>query len=170
MPLDPEESPGFLLWHVTLRWQREIAAALAPLDLTHVQFVLLAATWWLNSRGEDPNQLSVARQAGTDVKMNSEVLRKMEAKGLIVRAVDPADTRARRLRVTERGGELAVRAVAAVEAVDAAFFRATPDRAALLGMLRPLADSDGAREGPGLAPSFPRFLDKNVLRSGGVPG
>ena len=29
MPLDPEESPGFLLWHITLRWQREIAAALA---------------------------------------------------------------------------------------------------------------------------------------------
>ena len=32
MPVDPEESPGFLLWHVTLRWQRDIAAALAPLD------------------------------------------------------------------------------------------------------------------------------------------
>jgi len=29
VPLDPEESPGFLLWHVTLRWQRQIAAALA---------------------------------------------------------------------------------------------------------------------------------------------
>jgi hypothetical protein len=51
VPLDPEDSPGFLLWHVTLRWQREIAAALAPLGLTHVQFVLLAAAWWLNSRG-----------------------------------------------------------------------------------------------------------------------
>ena len=76
MPLDPEDSPGFLLWHVTLRWQREIAAALAPLGLTHVQFVLLAAAWWLNSRGEDPNQLSLARQEpGTDVKMTSEVLR-----------------------------------------------------------------------------------------------
>ena len=145
MPLEPEESPGFLLWHVTLRWQREIAAALAPLDLTHVQFVLLAATWWLNSRGEDPNQLSVARQAGTDVKMTSEVLRKLEAKGLIVRTVDVADTRARRLRVTERGGELALQALAAVEGVDAAFFRATPDPAALLAMLRPLARSDAGR-------------------------
>jgi DNA-binding MarR family transcriptional regulator len=47
--------------------------------------------------------------------MTSEVLRKLEAKGLIMRAVDAVDTRARRLRVTERGGELAVRAVAAVE-------------------------------------------------------
>ena len=121
------------------RWQREIAAALTPLDLTHVQFVLLAATWWLNSRGEDPNQLTVARQAGTDVKMTSEVLRKLEAKGLIVRTVDAADTRARKIHVTERGGELAVRAVTAVEAVDASFFRATPDPAALLAMLRPLA-------------------------------
>ena len=34
MPIDPNDSPGFLLWHVTLRWQRDIAAALAPLDLT----------------------------------------------------------------------------------------------------------------------------------------
>src|SRR6201987_2073828 len=101
-----------MLWHVTLRWQREIAAALAPLGLTHVQFVLLASTWWLNSRGEDPNQLGVARQAGPDVKMTSEVLRKLEAKGLIGRTVDAADTRARRIRVTERGGGLAVRAVA----------------------------------------------------------
>jgi DNA-binding MarR family transcriptional regulator len=139
VPLDSEESPGFLLWHVTLRWQREMAAALAPLGLTHVQFVLLATTWWLNSRGEDPNQLGVARHAGTDVKMTSEVLRKLEAKGLIVRAVDAADTRAKRLWVTERGADVAERAVAAVEAADAEFFRATPDPDAVLGMLRLLA-------------------------------
>ena len=139
MPLDPEDSPGFLLWHVTLRWQREIAVALAPLGLTHVQFVLLAAAWWLNSRGDNPNQLSVARQAGTDVKMTSEVLRKLEAKGLIVRTVDVADTRARRIHVTERGSDLAQAAVTAVEGVDAAFFTAVPDPGALLAMLRPLA-------------------------------
>jgi DNA-binding MarR family transcriptional regulator len=148
VPLDPEDSPGFLLWHVTLRWQREISAALAPLDLTHVQFVLLAATWWLNTHHENPNQLSVARQAGTDVKMTSEVLRKLEAKDLIVRTVDAAGTRARRLRVTERGAELAVRAIAVVEAADAAFFRTTPDPAALLDLLRPLARRDRAA-GPG---------------------
>ena len=139
MPLDPEDSPGFLLWHVTLRWQRTMVAALAPLDLTHVQFVLLATTWWLNSRGEDPNQLGLARQAGTDVKMTSEVLRKLEAKGLIVRTVDTADTRARRLRVTSLGAELAVRALAVVETADAGFFRVTEDVGTLVAMLRPLA-------------------------------
>jgi DNA-binding MarR family transcriptional regulator len=144
VPLDPEESPGFVLWHVTLRWQREITAALAPLGLTHVQFVLLASAWWLNARGDEPNQLGLARQAGTDVKMTSEVLRKLEAKGLLVRTVDAADTRARRIRVTGRGGELARTAVAAVERADAAFFGALPDPGALLAMLRPLARGDGA--------------------------
>ena len=143
MPLDPEESPGFVLWHVTLRWQRAITAALAPLGLTHVQFVLLASAWWLNARGDEPNQLSLARQAGTDVKMTSEVLRKLEAKDLIVRTVDAADTRARRITVTGRGGELARAAVTVVEDADASFFGALPDTGALLALLRPLARRAG---------------------------
>jgi DNA-binding MarR family transcriptional regulator len=142
VPLDPDDSPGFLLWHDTLRWQRDIAAALTPLGLTHVQFVLLATTWWLNAAGESPNQLGVARHAGTDVKMTSEVLRKLEAKDLIRREVDPTDARARRLLVTKRGAELAVTAVAAVEAADSAFFQATPDPGALIALLRPLAHRD----------------------------
>ncbi|SEN92754.1 MarR family winged helix-turn-helix transcriptional regulator [Actinacidiphila rubida] len=141
MALPPGESPGFLLWHATLRWQRDIAAALGPLDLTHVQFVLLACAWWLNTRGEHPHQQALARQAGTDVKMTSQVLRALEAKGLVEREVDPLDTRAKRLRVTKSGAELAPRAIAAVEDVDARFFRpvAHADVVALLGRL---ADPD----------------------------
>ncbi|MEU7423739.1 MarR family winged helix-turn-helix transcriptional regulator [Streptomyces sp. NPDC040750] len=137
MPLSPGDSPGFLLWHATLRWQRDIATALAPLDLTHVQFVLLACTWWLNTQGEHPNQLALARQAGTDVKMTSQVLRVLEHKGLIEREADPSDARAKRLRVTDTGADLAPRAIAAVERADARFFQPVPldDAVALLGRL-----------------------------------
>ena len=137
-PLEPSQSPGFLLWHATLRWQRGVAAALGPLDLTHVQFVLLASTWWLNEHGQQPNQVALASQAGTDVKMTSQVIRSLERKGLVERQIDPADTRARRLRVTRRGARLAPRAVAAVEHVDAEFFAdVAPDAA--LGLLATLA-------------------------------
>jgi DNA-binding MarR family transcriptional regulator len=137
MSLRPGESPGFLLWHATLRWQREIAAVLAPLGLTHVQFVLLACAWWINSQGEHPNQLAVARQAGVDVKMASQVLRALEGKGLVMRAVDPSDTRAKLLRVTAAGAELAPLAIAAVERADARFFEPVPveDAVFLLGRL-----------------------------------
>lgn len=75
----PEQSAGFLLWHVSLRWQRDVAAALQQLDLTRVQFVLLATAWWLNRQGEQPSQVAVATAAGTDVKMASQVIRTLVA-------------------------------------------------------------------------------------------
>jgi DNA-binding MarR family transcriptional regulator len=138
MPLHPNDSPGFLLWHATLRWQRGIAQALAPIDLTHVQFVLLACTWWLNEEGERPTQVALAAQAGTDIKMTSQVVRSLERKELIEREVDAADTRARRQHVTKRGAEIAVRAIAIVEQVDSAFFADVPERQSL-SFLRRLA-------------------------------
>jgi hypothetical protein len=55
--------------------RRSPAKALAPLDLTHVQFVLLASTWWLNEQGARPTQVELATQAGADVKMTSQVVR-----------------------------------------------------------------------------------------------
>jgi DNA-binding MarR family transcriptional regulator len=130
-PLEPSQSPGFLLWHATLRWQRQVAATLAPLDLTHVQFVLLASTWWLNEQGVRPSQIALAAQAGTDVKMTSQVVRALERKGLVEREIDPADTRARRLGVTRRGAHLAPRAIEAVERTDAEFFADVADKSAL---------------------------------------
>jgi DNA-binding MarR family transcriptional regulator len=140
----PADSPGFLLWHVTLRWQREVTAALAPLDLTHVQFVLLACTWWLAEQGRTPNQLDLAAQAGTDVKMTSQVLAKLEAKGLLERRTDPRDSRAKTVQPTSKGVELARRAVAAVEGVDAAFFAAA-DSSTLVPTLKRLAQPPSAR-------------------------
>jgi DNA-binding MarR family transcriptional regulator len=138
MPLHPAESPGFLLWHATLRWQRDIALSLAPLGLTHVQFVLLACTWWLNQQGRHPSQIALAGFAGTDVKMTSQVLRNLERKGLLERQVDTSDTRARRLRPTRRGARLAPRAIAAVQQVDADFFGDIREAEAL-SFLRKLA-------------------------------
>jgi len=150
MPLHPNNSPGYLLWHATLRWQRGIAQALAPLDLTHVQFVLLACTWWLNEQGERPTQIALAGQAGTDIKMTSQVVRSLERKRLVEREVDAADTRARRLHVTKRGTQLAVRAIAIVEQVDSEFFADVPQRQTLSFLRRlvqlPQRDATGAAD------------------------
>jgi DNA-binding MarR family transcriptional regulator len=138
-PEGPAASPGFLLWHLTLAWQRAVTAVLEPLQLTHVQFVLLACTWWMSGQGQVPNQLQLARQAGTDVKMTSQVVRRLEAKGLLDRQVDPDDSRARRLHLTAKGQRLARRAIAAVEEADARFFgaEATALTALLQRMLGP---------------------------------
>jgi DNA-binding MarR family transcriptional regulator len=97
LSLEPGDSPGFLLWRTTLRWQRVMTGALRPLGLTHVQFVVLASTWWLTHVAlEAPTQRRLADQAGTDPMMTSQVLRALEAKNLLTRSADPTDARARR--------------------------------------------------------------------------
>jgi len=132
----PADSPGFLLWQVTLRWQRALGAVLAPLELTHVQFVLLACTWWLNEQGNAPNQVAVAAQAATDVKMTSQVLRRLEERGLVARRDDPSDSRAKHVAITSRGADLARRAIVVVEQADADFFgAAAPDLIRSLGLI-----------------------------------
>jgi DNA-binding MarR family transcriptional regulator len=124
-PEGPAESPGFLLWRVTLAWQRLITEALRPLDLTHVQFVLLTATWWLSKNPDPPIQIAIAAHANTNIKMTSEILRKLEDKGLLVQTTDARDRRARAIVITAKGAALAERAVTVVEKVDQDFFQGT---------------------------------------------
>jgi DNA-binding MarR family transcriptional regulator len=97
-----DDSPGLALWHVTNRWQAVMRSALAPHELTHVQYVLPATLVWHRSHEPDA-QLSHADLAGlaaTDVMMTSQVLRALEAKGLVGRMPHPRDGRARVLRPT----------------------------------------------------------------------
>lgn len=122
----PDDSPGFLLWQVTNRWQAAQRVTLEPFELTHVQFVLLASLTWLDldeaATHRPVTQRRLADQAATDPMMTSQVLRGLERRGLVQRAPHPADKRARALTVTPAGSALANLAVVAVEACDNAFF------------------------------------------------
>lgn len=138
------DSPGFLLWHATLRWQRAVAAALGPLGLTHVQFVLLAGAWWLMQRGERPSQRELADHSGTDPMMTSQVVRVLEGRGLVRREADEADARVRRLAVTQDGEALAREAVRVVEAADEGYFAAVPDSEELVALLGGLAGREAS--------------------------
>ena len=138
--LEPGDSPGFLLWRASLRWQRLMTGSLRPFGLTHVQFVLLASLWWLTEKGgERPSQRRLADFAATDPMMTSQVLRALERRGLVVRSSHPTDSRARELGVTREGEELARHAIRAVEAADGEFFGATGTRGTMLDFLRTLA-------------------------------
>ena len=112
----PQQSPGYLLWRTTLAWQRRMRSVLMPHHLTHVQCVLLASLWWLEEHDGHPStQARLAAQAGTDPMMTSQVIRKLEARGLLERALDPTDARARQLGLTACGRALVASALADVE-------------------------------------------------------
>lgn len=118
-----EDSPGLLLWQLSNKWQAQQRAALKPFELTHVQFVLLATlTFAAGKRTFTQKQLADYIQA--DVMMTSQVLRRLEQKGLVERMPSEADGRAFTLKPTTQGVALANRAVKAVEKVDRDFFGA----------------------------------------------
>jgi DNA-binding MarR family transcriptional regulator len=140
------DRPGFLLWHATMRWQRAAAAELAPLGLTHAQFRLLCAVAWLKEHAcEWPSQRELAEHSGVDAMMTSQVVRALERGELIERFKDAHDARIRRLRCTQAGRAMAMRAIKRIEKIDDEFFGLSVDRAASIEALRAMAgrDEDG---------------------------
>jgi len=119
---NPNHSPGYQLWRVTNIWQRHMRQALKDLDLTHVQFVLLAVTVKLGELGEPTNQAHIAEAAGMDKMMASQVLRALEEKQLITRTADKVDGRALLISVTSAGFDLTCQAIYKVEEADQEFF------------------------------------------------
>jgi DNA-binding MarR family transcriptional regulator len=106
-----------------------VRAALAPHELTHVQFVLLASLWWLASNtGTPPSQRELAEHAGTDPMMTSQVVRKLEARGLVTRTPHPTDARARHLALTPEGERLLAGALHDVESADETYFAPLEER------------------------------------------
>jgi DNA-binding MarR family transcriptional regulator len=118
-----DDSPGFLLWQLTNLWQHHIRSALAPLGITHVQFVLLASVAWLENAEVMVSQAILSRHAHTDIMMTSQVARTLEEKGLVTRTVHPTDTRARVVSLTAEGRRVAQQAMTVVETVDEQFFQ-----------------------------------------------
>ena len=134
----PGESPGFLLWKVSNAWQRRQRAALKPFQLTHSQFVLLAAAAWFGAT-ETLTQARLAALSGVDTMTTSQIVRTLEEAGFLERRAHPGDPRANAIFVTEAGRKRARRALVAVEDADAAFFAPVASSSAgLVAMFRAL--------------------------------
>jgi DNA-binding MarR family transcriptional regulator len=118
----PEESPGYLLGQLTMLWQRKQKRILDPLDLTHTQFVLLAALAWLSRDSDAVTQVDIANQGNADRMMVSKVLRTLEEKEFITRHDHPTDTRAKTVRMTTKGEMVLRKALIRIETADTDFF------------------------------------------------
>lgn len=122
---DKQQSPGFLLWQVTMLWQRTIKRELDELDLTHTQFVLLSVLNHLSETKAIITQVDIAESSKVDRMMTSKVLRTLEEKGFILRKKHPTDTRALTLTLKEKGFRVLRKAIPIVENIDLTFFGAS---------------------------------------------
>lgn len=122
MDLADAPSTGYLLWHAALQWQSEVGAALGPLGLTPTQFFVLGSLVRIALHDDKPNQRELAAHAGLDAMTVSQIVRRLEGRGLIARHSDPDDARAFRLSPTPAGRALVERAAVEVRAATRRFF------------------------------------------------
>ena len=129
----PKQSPGFMLWKLTTTWQKQLRQTLAPLGLTHMQFVFLACLQWLSTQQDTlVTQSHLATQSSLDKMVVSETTQKLIAKGWITRQRHEQDARAYGITLTDSGQALIDQALPLVEATDQAFFTQHPELRNLL--------------------------------------
>jgi DNA-binding MarR family transcriptional regulator len=112
-----QPTPGYLVWRLAMKWQAAVDRAVAPFDLTHAQYSLLASLRGLTRSGDKPSQRELADFTGLDPIFVSKLVRTLEQKGLVERSPHPADTRALELSLTGSGLKLVDRAIKAVRAL-----------------------------------------------------
>lgn len=118
----PEQSPGFLLWHISTLWRGFIEASLKTLNLTHPQFVVLATLGWLTRNGDKVSQTAIGKMAALDPNTTSQIIKGLEQKGLIKR-ITSADARAKNPILTTNGSKILTQAMPLVEDTDGQFFQ-----------------------------------------------
>ena len=119
----PDHSPGFLLWQLTNQWQRLQRNALAKLNLTHGQFVVLANVLWLSSL---PDNIVTQKQVGDSAKIDkmsmSDLVATLIKKRLLKRSAHKKDKRAYSINLTAIGHQQVLKAIPVVEGIDKIFF------------------------------------------------
>ncbi|WP_284748714.1 MarR family winged helix-turn-helix transcriptional regulator [Amycolatopsis sp. RTGN1] len=107
-------TPGHLVWRLSMKWRVAVDRALAPVGLTHAQYVFLSSLFGLERAGTTPSQRELADHTGLEALYVSKLARSLDADGLVERTRDTADTRTIRLALTERGRDVVEPAIATV--------------------------------------------------------
>ncbi|MFT8870861.1 MAG: MarR family winged helix-turn-helix transcriptional regulator [Sporolactobacillus sp.] len=121
---DADASAGLLFIRAYNQWHTRIKKALRQLGLTHPQFVVLTTLHYLSQHDDNVSQVKLAKMAEMDVMSVSQIVRGIEARGLIKRVSSATDSRANALILLPRGLALSAKAVPVVEQIDADFFGA----------------------------------------------
>jgi DNA-binding MarR family transcriptional regulator len=128
---------GALFSRVTRRLVEAERPLLEARGLTMWQYVALSRL----ARGEAPTQLALAQAMGYDKTRLIALLDALEAEGLVKRAPDPRDRRARIVTLTAKGRRRYAGAVADIRAMEAGVLAALTraERDTLLAVLPRLA-------------------------------
>ena len=93
-----DESLGYLVNQLAKKLAASFNERLAEYGLTTTQWGVLACLW----REDGLSQRDLSRRTGTDPATLTEMLKRMEARGLVRRVRDPDNNRLQRVYIAER--------------------------------------------------------------------
>ena len=117
-----DDSAGFLLWKITALWQSKLAKVLSGFGITQTQYAIMASLKWFEENKDPITQAHLVEHAMIDKMTLSKAIRRLEEAGLVLREASLIDNRAINVRFTTRGRKLILKAIAAIENTDEAFF------------------------------------------------
>ena len=135
----PENSVGFWIWRLSLMYQRQVEATLSGLDLTHLQFLILVLTGWLESSAPPVRQTDIVAISGVQAAQVSLMVKSLKVKKLITQRASEQDTRVRHIALTAAGISLLARATPAMGALQEKLFPPGSDTDNLLAMMKGIA-------------------------------
>lgn len=138
---DPTSSPAYLVSRLARLLARRNDELLAPLGVSVALLPVLGAL----RTGETLSQKDLAQRAEIGQPAMAQMLARMERDGLVASTSDPNDGRARRYRLTQKGRERVVPAVATVRDETDAIFAclSKPKQKTLVALLREVSGALG---------------------------
>jgi DNA-binding MarR family transcriptional regulator len=97
--------PGFVLWQKSNNWERYINDLLKPFSISQSEILQLISIITLLRSQDEVTQIELVALTGVTPMHTSKILIKLEKNNLISRKV-ATDSRAKALRVTEKGLKL----------------------------------------------------------------
>jgi DNA-binding MarR family transcriptional regulator len=136
------DRPGFLVRRLHQIHVALFAEECAPFGITPVQFSVLTAL----ERVAPMDQVSLAGEVGIDRANCTDVLGRLEDRGLILRVANPADSRAKLCELTPAGRRLLARLAPAAQRAHDRTIAALPkaERDAFLRSLTRLVEANNA--------------------------
>lgn len=103
--------------------------------MTHPQFIVLAALGYFSQQQQEIKQVMIAKQTEIDVMTFSTILKNSEKQQLILRSTSSQDSRAKYVRLTEKGQQVLAQALSLVEALEEEFIGILGDQGEQLNQL-----------------------------------
>lgn len=113
---------GFSMWKLSNLWQRQLNLVLTKYNLTHAQFAVLDAVYFLSFNSKQLTQSKICQFAGTDKMMTSKIISSLEEKKFAKRVENKEDLRSNSIGITEKGKSICEKAKKDIQNFEAKFF------------------------------------------------